>query len=306
MNTLNRFKQKIHVALSLPVFALLLNIATSTHAQTLDWQALIADSRLEEAKKLCQKEIASTDAKRIASGNKCMANVALGEGSAITLYGKELGGGTLSSGYTNAAVDKAITFLNAGLVADPQDLSIHQGRLWILMTVRRYDAMMDALKNSIATYKGKNAVDAWLSYSADMFNEGQMSAALRLLKELEIHYPEEHRIQGNLAGAYSMLKDDKQAIIHGRLAVKLSPDDPINNWNLGRALDYTGEYAEAEKYYAHSLTQEVKHKGKVDESRRCILSTLIAEKLNTPEKLCLPTWRGCKKYDDACDLQVKK
>jgi tetratricopeptide (TPR) repeat protein len=306
MNTLNRFKQKIHVALSLPVFALLLNIATSTHAQTLDWQALIADSRLEEAKKLCPKEIASADLKRKAAGNKCMANIALNEGSAISLNSNELGGGTVSSGYTNAAVDKAIAFLNAGLAADPQDLSIHQGRLWVLMTVRRYDAMMDALKNSIVTYKGEKAVDAWLSYSADMFNDGHMSVAIRLLKELEIHYPEEHRIQGNLAGAFAMLKDDKQALVHGRLAVKLSPDDPINNWNLGRTLDYTGEYAEAEKYYTHSLTQEAKRKGTVDESRRCILSALIAEKLNTPEKLCQPTWRGCKKYDEACDLQVKK
>jgi tetratricopeptide (TPR) repeat protein len=305
MGTLYRFKQKIRVVLSLPVFValtLLLNIAPSAHAQTLDWQALIDGGRLEEAKKLCPKEIASTDSKRMATGNKCMANVALQEGSAITLNGNEMGGGTMSSGYTDSAVEKALLFLNAGLAADPQDLSIHQGRLWILMTVRRYDAMMAALKNSIATYKGENAVDAWLSYSADMFNDGQMSAAIRLLKELEIHYPEEHRIQGNLAGAYAMLKDDKQALIHGHRAVKLSPDDPINNWNLGRALDYAGEYAEAEKYYTNSLTHEAKRKGKVDDNRRCILSTLIAEKLKTPEKLCEPTRRGCKKYDEACDL----
>ncbi len=267
---------------STAVVVLCLLICTSVHADTkLNWQALLNAGKTGEARKLCNDAVRATESNRKAEGYKCLANIALREGERVAISSNELGGGTLGSGYTDKAVDEALKNLNAGLEIAPQDLSIHQGRLWVLMNARRYEAMIAALRQSISIYKGRDTVGIWISYSADLFNDGQMSAAIRVLKVLEESYPPDHRVQGNLSGAYAMLKDDPVALKHARLAVELAPMDPINTWNLGRILDYMGQYVEAEKHYSNSLKLEAqKSGGRASEDRQCAYAELLADRLN--------------------------
>ncbi len=268
------------------------------------WQSLLDAGKTAEARTLCTAAIRADERSAIIDGYKCLANVALREGQRIAISSNEIGGGTIGTGHIDKSVDEAIKHLNAGLEIAPQDLSIHQGRLWVLMNAKRYDAMIAALRQSISIYKGSDATEAWIGYSADLFNDGEMSAAIRVLKVLEEIYPRDHRVHGNLSGAYAMLKNDTAGLKHARLAVELAPMDPINTWNLGRILEYMGQYMEAEKHYGNSLKFEAqKNGGRVSDERQCIYAALLSDRLNDKEKLCSPAGRGCKKYDELCDLK---
>jgi tetratricopeptide (TPR) repeat protein len=286
-------------------FAILgLFVCTSVFAETkLNWQALLDAGNMTEARKSCSEAIRATAPSRKAEGYKCLANIALREGDRLTIAGNELGGAAVRGGYTDKAVNEAIKNLDAGIEVAPQDLSIHQGRLWVLMNARRYDAMIAALRQSISIYKDSDPAGIWISYSADLFNEGQMSAAIRVLKVLEENYPRDFRVHGNLSGAYAMLKNDPVALKHARLAVELAPTDPINTWNLGRILDYMGQYVEAEKHYSNSLRLEAQTSGRASEERQCVYAELLADRLNDKKKLCSPAGRGCKKFDEWCDVK---
>lgn len=100
--------------------------------------------------------------------HKCLADVELATASIVRLEGSE-SGGAMSDGYHGEGVDRAVSHLREAASLSPMDLSIHQGRLHILLTSDRYDEAISALRESAQVYKGDDAADAWIAYSDYFF-----------------------------------------------------------------------------------------------------------------------------------------
>lgn len=287
------------------IFAFVLILASSSvfgqAATPITWRALLAAGKVEDARKLCEENARSPIPRTQADGFKCLANVVLQGKDGVAIRANESGGGTIEAGYADDATAQAVKYLTSGIAVTPQDVTIHQGRLWLLMSARRYDEMMAALEESISLYKGKDPTGVWVSYSADLMNAGNHRTAIRSLKLLEEKLPADYRVQGNLSAAYAYNKEDDAALGHARQAVALAPKDPINAWNLGRILEYMNRLTEAEQAYVKALSLEAdSFGGKTDPARQCIYAELLVEKLKTPERLCGSPGAGCAAYADRC------
>lgn len=229
------------------------NSQEPTKIKDAEWQALIDKGDKEGARKLCSPWLDSDDPLKRAEAHKCLANVELCGESVVSLQGNEAGGGTLGSGYKPEALDKALAHLEQALKLSPQDLLIHQGRLHLLESAGRFDAMAKALDESCGIYQGQDALEAWLTYTAELFEAGQYHGDLALLRVLEKRYPPSHDVVGNMGAVLAVLKEDKEAMAYLRKAVDMAPTDPIDNWNLAREYDFTGNVELAEEWYQKAL-----------------------------------------------------
>jgi tetratricopeptide (TPR) repeat protein len=281
------------------VMALFLCGVSSSAQDLRSWPKLLDENHKEEARKLCEAAAKSSVVADEVEAEKCLANVALCGNSVVSLQKDDEGdGGSLSSSYTSEAADEALTHLNRGITLAPQDLSIHQGRLHILEATNRYDEMAKALDESASIYKGKDAPDVWIVYTAELFHLGRLRADIQLLKILDRHFPNNHEIIGNLGGVYSMLKDDANAVPYLRRAVALSPNDPVDNWNLARELDYSGDIAEADAQYQKALSMPIED-APID--RQCLYAKFVTTKLKDRQRGCAMEIKNCAKGDlDGC------
>jgi tetratricopeptide (TPR) repeat protein len=218
-----------------------------------EWHALIDRGDKEGARKLCSPWLDSDDPLKRAEAHKCLANVELCGQSIVSFKGNEAGGGSLGEGYKPEALEKALAHLEQALKLSPQDLSIHQGRLHLLESAGRFDDMEKALDESCAIYKGKDALEAWLAYTAELFEAGQYHGDLTFLRVLEKRYPSSHDVLGNIGAVLTVLKEDKDALAYLRKAVEMAPTDSIDNWNLAREYEFTGNVELAEEWYQKAL-----------------------------------------------------
>jgi tetratricopeptide (TPR) repeat protein len=251
---------------------------------TADWVPLVQAKEFAKARALCEGWLASGDDAAKAEGHKCLANVELGaHGEHATRLGGDAGGGFVGAGYDEEPALRALEHLDAAVRLAPGDLSIHQGRLHVLVLAAMYDRMVSALEESDRLYGGKDGLDAWIAVSADLFNRRALKAAEGFLLALEKRHPGDHRIAGNLSAVYAMLQRDPEALAWARKAVKAAPDDPIDNWNLGRILDYMGRVAEADPAYRKAL-------GLMSGDQRaksgCLYADFVANKKKQRRKAC--------------------
>ncbi len=267
--------------------------AALSFAQTAipDWGKLIDKGETAKARTLCTRMTQSSDKKTRVEGFKCMANVALCGHSIVSLQADDAGGGSISGAYDNAAANKAIEYLNTGIKLAPEDLSIHQGRLHILEVQGRYADMAKAVDESATMYKGENALDAWLAYVAELHEARQFKAAIDFLEVLDRHYPNSNLVIGNFGAMYLSLKDDEKAIGYLKRAVELAPKDPIDNWNLARAYDFTNKDDLASELYpeAISLADEEQKRG-----MNCYYSAFVEKKLKDTAKACALQKENCE------------
>lgn len=248
------------------------------------WHKLVDSGQCAEAEPLCTQWLASSDVPTRVEGYKCLANVALSGQDVIFTQGDDRRGATITGSFKREAIDKAIGFLNEGLKLAPQDLSIHQDRLHLLEVSGRYTAMAQALEESCKLYKGPGVPDAWVAYTAELFEMNQYRASISLLEVLERYYPDSHDVIGNLGGVYCVLKEDDQALPYLRRAVELAPSDSIDAWNLGRLYDYTGQTELADRWYRKALSLEWKEDG-LPESK-CLYATFVEQKLHDRKRAC--------------------
>ncbi len=268
------------------------------------WHKLIDSKQCAEAETLCTQWLSSTDVATRVEGHKCLANVALSGQSIVFLQGDDRGGGTLGGSYNSEAIDKAIGFLNQGLKLAPQDLSIHQGRLHLLEVSGRYTAMAEALEESCKLYKGPGVPDAWVAYTAELFDMNQYRASLSLLKVLEKYYPDSHDVIGNLGGVHCALKEDDQALPYLLRAVEMAPSDAVDAWNLGHLYNYLGKTELADRWYRKALSLEWKEGG-LHESK-CIYAGFVEQKLHDPKRACELQKLDCEPEEQtACAAPAK-
>lgn len=285
--------------LPLTVFALITSIQTLSQQRRSEYDELLRQNKCAQAEKVCTKLAASNALSEEVEGLKCLSNVSLCGESTMAIMANDRGGGSLRPSYKPEAVDKAIAYLNRALKLAPQDLSIHQGRLYLLEISYRYEDMTKALDESCQVYKGPDALSAWIAYTYELSDEGQLNGTVGLLKVLERHYPASHEVLGNMGAVLFLLKKDEEALPYLQKAVELAPNDPIDTWNLGRAYDYLERFDLAEGWYQTSLKLDS------DEERRsentCLFAEFIETKLKDRARACPLQKENCPtKRQTAC------
>lgn len=263
------------------------------------WQQLIESHDIDGAKSLCGKWLSSANLSEQIEAQKCLANVALAQGSRLSLQGNETGGGTLGEGYSSEAVEEALSHLNQGIRLAPQDRSIHQGRLHVLEVSGRYEEMVKAVDESASLYKGADAPDIWLAYAQELAEGGEPTTGLHFCEVLDKHYPNNSSIIGNIGAFLNMLDQWDQGLPYLRRAVALSPSDAIDTWNLGWSLKFLGRNDEANTWMAKSIQLG----GESDVSqRKCLYGQFLATKMNKVSEGCALVRSNCGEEDrSACE-----
>ncbi len=267
-------------------------LCTAQKPESQQWQKLLDQEKTAEARTLCIAWQKSDGLALRVEACKCLANVALSGKQILELNGNEAGGGVLRGGYPPEAIDEALSFLNQGLALAPQDLSLHLGRLHVLRIASRYDEMAAALDESCRTYTTNRNAAVWITYTAQLFQEGQYSASLRLLRVLEKHFPDSHDVIGNIGAVWMALKKDEEAVTYLRRAVVLAPDDAIDAWNLGRLLEFTGKTAEADSWYQKALGLRWEDQDSL-KSSRCLYANFVEQKLKDRRRACELQKKNC-------------
>ena len=256
------------------------------------WMELIANEQVDEARELCSGWLDSKDMTHRAEAHKYLANVEGANARTIMLEGDDLGGGQIRPGFAGEPVDRALRHLDEAIHLAPADLSIHQGRLHLLMVSGQFMRTAAALADSLRSYSGPDALEAWLDYSPRFFQARKLKAGVAFMKVLEGHYPEEHRIVANIGAFLSGLGEEDEALRYAEKAVAMNPEDPINNWNLGLMYEYAARIKEADKLFRNSFDLPVAPGQTVVQN--CLRYANFAEK-----RLADPT-RACAIYMDYC------
>lgn len=255
-----------------------------------DWQRLVDAGDLEGARALCSRWLQGPGQRARAEAHKCLANVVLADAGALRLEGgADDGSGRIEAGFAAEPAAQALEHLNRALELTPQDLSLHQGRLHVLMTAGRYHETAAALRDSVERYAGADALEAWLAYSPRFHEAGRYRDGIRFLEVIERRYPDDHRIPANLGAFYALLEEDAKALPYARRAVELRPGDPINNWNLGRLYDYMGEIEAADRYYRKAMKLDAEG-GVVD---ACVYAAFVEERVGDTERACAVRAERC-------------
>jgi Flp pilus assembly protein TadD len=258
------------------------------------WVALCDQHKMAELRPLCEPWLTAPNRLLVAEGHKCLANFELAGASTVRVEGDK-SGGVLGPGYAGPGVDAALAHLDAGIAASPDDLSIHQGRLHVLESSGHADRMSTALEQSLTVYKGPDALDAWLAYSAELEDARQLESGAAYLRTLMKRYPNDHGVVGNLGAFLQELGRNDEALALLRRAVELAPDDAYDNWNLGQALA-KGDPASAEA----SLRRGLAHARDEDKAdMTCKLGHFLETERDNPPEACALERQACEKKDRA-------
>jgi len=265
------------------------------------WGTLLDAKKYAQADKLCTSWTHATSVSTQVEAQKCLANLVLCKGQEVSLMGNDQGGGTLGEGYSPEAVDAALKHLNEGLRLAPHDLSIHEGRLHILEVSARFNDMAKALNESVSMMPGTDVSHVWLPYTAELADIGQLSAGLKLSLILNSHYPDSHDVIGNIGAFYDMMKQPDKSMPYLKKAVELAPNDPMDNWNLARAYDYSDQVDDAEKLYSKALALDPDSKEMP--GSKCIYAAFVEKKLHDKDRACRLQKAACEiEKQTACDI----
>jgi tetratricopeptide (TPR) repeat protein len=248
------------------------------------WRNLINSESFLEADRFCKKCLLSSDRIIAAEAYKCLFNVELSKSGTILADTPDEHGGSIRQGYTGPGLDRALGYLKKAMALAPDDITIHQGRLYTLISSDRISLLPEALEESIKVYKKKDGLQYWLDYCSELSDLYHYEIGLKFTKVLAKYYPSDHRVISN-AGVFLMhLRRNGEALQYLIKAVKLRPNDSINNWNLGYFYDLAGKPALADKFYRKSLLLDT------NESRRkydyCTYAKFVETKLRQLSKAC--------------------
>ncbi len=250
----------------------------------LQWHSLLEAKKLAEAETFCQACLRNPDQRIIVEGHKCLANVSIARASPVVEGPRAGRSGSIGQGLAGPGVDDALKHLKQALALAPGDMTIHQGRLYLLLRASRYDEMPGALEESIGEYKKPDALEHWLSYCGVLLQISHAETGLAFTRVLEKYYPTDHRVIANVGGFLMALERDAEALEYLKKAIVMKPDDPINNWNLGRLYDFTNQNQLADQYYQQALKLEQKpDQLKVN---YCIYAGFLEKKLLHPARAC--------------------
>jgi Flp pilus assembly protein TadD len=204
---------KLLALLLVPGFAL----AAPLDAQ---WHGFVGAGDFAKARALCEGWLTSQDLATKIEAGKCLASVALSTGE---------------------GPDKALARLDAAALLSPGDLGVAEARLRVLVSSRRASELPAALEKILKAHPGVDGMDAWMGVSSEL-QEGEFYAeGLAFTKVLQKQFPDDHRVLSNMAGFLALLGKRAEALPFAKRAVKLAPEDPIDNWNLAKLYDLDGK-----------------------------------------------------------------
>lgn len=258
------------------------------------WEPLIEAGNVKDAGSLCRGWLKQRkDDAALAEAHKCLANVELAGAQSIQI-GKE----SLAPGFAGPAVDRALAHLDEALKLAPQDLSIHQGRLHVLLRSGRFDELDRALEKSLSMRPPSSSLETWLPYADELRGMGEVEAGLNFSLVLAKHFPKDYRAVGNVGAFLAALHRDDEAIVYTKKAVQLKPDDPIDLWNLGILYDATRKFDLADNIFRESLRFETD-----DETRKdhyCRYAEFLAQKRHQRKAACEIEKKNCPQDAPDC------
>jgi tetratricopeptide (TPR) repeat protein len=288
----------MRVRLSICAFLLTLPCVAQSRLEN-QWTKLLDQKRYSQATQLCTSW---THAKRVdtqVEAQKCLANLALVKGKQTTVIGHSESGGDLVGDYTPAAIEDALKHMDEGIRLAPHDPSLYTGRLDILELSGRFGDMAKAVDESISMIGGAGALEDWLPYIHELAKMGQFQAGLELCEVLDKHYPNRHEVIGDIGAFYNAMKQTDTSISYLERAVALAPNDAMDNWNLGRAYDFSGQDDLAETYYSKSIALDPA--GKDMPERNCIYAYFVEKKLHDKDRACMLQRAACEvEHQTAC------
>jgi tetratricopeptide (TPR) repeat protein len=283
------------------LFLLMLLIPINAYSSDNNWMQLLQDNKIEQAQELCKKLEYSTSVSEKASAYKCLANLAVIGKDVVLLEGNDTGGGVLKSGWRGAPLEKAVFYLNEGIKLTPEDETIHQGRMHLLLESGLYTKAQEALVNSLRVLNSRDYLELWLNYTPYYFDAGQHKAGILFTEQLIKQFGEDHRLFANLGAFHAMLSNDKEAIKYLEKAIEINPNSPLNTWNLARLLDYTGNLMEADKLYEKALSLKAgEYDTDLDPKMNCVYSEFLLAKMQNKSKACIYYKDFCAIKDMEC------
>jgi tetratricopeptide (TPR) repeat protein len=237
------------------IATLLLATTLTAAAAKTQWNHLMEARKVQQAKALCMTWIASSDRAIASQGHQCLASVAAGDAQSMEIEGTK-SGGFIGEGFRGPHVDEALGHLDLAIALTPDDLSIHQGRLFMLTHSGRLHDAPAALEKSLAVYQGPDALQAWLGYCPEFADREDFDDAVAYMRVLEKKYPNDPDVVSNIGAFLFMGKKYETALPYVKRGAELAPHDPINIWNLGRIYDRLGNNELAEKSYRAGMKLE--------------------------------------------------
>jgi tetratricopeptide (TPR) repeat protein len=224
---------------------------------------------------------------------RCLATVALESGESPAVAGTSAAGSTapVIMVYAPASVDEALVHWNKGIDLAPQDLAMYTSRMNVLFVSGRYAQMVPALEDSVARYKGADALSSWLKVDNDLYAAHQVPTALKFAEALDKHYPKSIPVELNLAKFHNELKEPDQALPYLQAAYDAAPTDAVVAWNLGMTYNNLAKLTLADEYFQKAITLDARGEGVPD--RNCIYGEFTETKLKDKVKACTLEKASC-------------
>lgn len=221
---------------------------------------LVGRGRLGDAETLCRTWLSKEKASDRAEAHKCLANVFVARakngasGLMIAENGQRLAVGGLARPprLSGRAATAAIDHLDEAAALHADDLSIHQGRLFLCFAAGEYGRAVSSLKASLAEHAGAEA-DVWLAYSSH-FPTRRVEHAVAYATALTEAYPDSGKAQAQLGAWQAVAGDADAAKANLTAAAAALPEDAMAHWRLGEVLEAEGDRKGAATAYQRSLS----------------------------------------------------
>ena len=256
--------------------------ASDLQSMTLaDWPQLIADKKCAEARTLCTSYVYSSTISGRVGAQKCLANVELCEGNNL---------------------QQALMHLDVGLRIAPLDLSVHLERLRVLERTGDYALMPQMMEDSCNTYKGSDALDAWMSIAEELMDRRQYQAGLDVTLVIDKHYPNQAQVLNYLGMFSSALGKNDQAIAYMKRAASLSPHDGDIAWETARVYDAANQVELANRWYKKALPMSRSPHSLMENS--CTYAQFLEAKMHDRSRACQMERQSCEvEQQTACAPQ---
>lgn len=242
------------------------------------WDPIAPAGELEQAKELCTNAVGHPDVNSRSEAHICLFNLAISQASGPLLIGTGNGGGFIREAFAGPELETALTHLDSARALTPLDLSIHQARQHVLLRATLYNEALLALDDALEALDV--LLNTWFDYTAYYFDDGRFEDGLSHLRILESHYDEDPRLVADIGAFLTLLNRDDEAEPYLTRAVELSPNDPINVWNLARFRFYMGQLDDADALYQRAL--ELDSDWAINFGGFCVYADFLDDHRNQP------------------------
>ena len=246
------------------------------------WAVLIATGLDDEARALCTTWLEHTDPGYRIEAHKCLANVEMAAGRLTGAVTLAPGASQLQPRNEPAAVEKALAHYDAAIAISPLERQAHMGRIDVLILSGRYRDANLALDETLTAFDSRRELEHWFKLLGRFQALGKHQEGLAYLEVIEKHHPLDHRVISNLGAYYAMTGRREKALEYAKQAVVLSPDDPINRWNLARLYDHAGQLELANRAYIEALALFQDE----DPKAKCDYAEFLSDRVGDTRRAC--------------------